>query len=63
MQRDMGQGYTTYLLPAERSKERLPEVRTLEPAPPEEVETVADQVANVEAWLGHPLGPLPGIDD
>jgi hypothetical protein len=62
MQRDMGEGYGVYLLPAKRSTERPPAVKTLDPAPPSEVVTVALQRAAYEAWLGHPLPEIPEIE-
>ncbi len=49
-QRDMGQGYEVYLLGLERSG-RPASVQTLDPAPCEEVVTVAEQRAFHERWL------------
>ena len=50
MQRDMGQGYEVYLLGLERSG-RPASIQTLDPAPCEEVVTVAEQRAFHERWL------------
>jgi len=55
MQRDMGEGYGTYILPDQRSRERPPEVPTLDAAPPSEVVTVAEQRAWHKAWLAQAL--------
>jgi hypothetical protein len=54
MQRDMGEGYVVYLLRAQK-EDRPPEVRTLDPAPAEEVVSVAEQRAFFEDYSGHPL--------
>jgi hypothetical protein len=51
MQRDLGEGFTTYLLRLGEPHERPPSVRTLEPAPAAEVTTVAEQMAFHEQWL------------
>jgi len=51
MQRDMGVGETTYLLTLGEHGVRPPSVKTLEPAPLEDVGSVAEQRAFYEAWL------------
>jgi hypothetical protein len=60
MQRDMGEGYAVYLLPAEKGG-RPPEVGTLDPAPPDDVVSVAEQRAFFEDWSGHPPPDLPDL--
>jgi hypothetical protein len=50
MQRDMGGGYATYLLELGEHRTRPKHVRTLDPAPPSEVVTVAEQLAFQEQW-------------
>jgi len=57
MQRDMGEGYSVYLLQAEKGA-RQPEVATLDPAPPDQVVSVAEQRAFFEEWGGHSLPEL-----
>jgi hypothetical protein len=51
MQRDMGEGVTTYLLRLGEHQERPESVRTLDPAPAADVTTVAEQVEFHERWL------------
>lgn len=55
MQRDMGQGFVVYLLSKPRAKVRPPQVRTLGPALPGEVVSVAEQLAWHTEWLASPL--------
>lgn len=52
MQRDMDEGSTTYLLRLGEHGARPRSVRTLDPAPGNDVTTVAEQVAFHEEWLG-----------
>jgi hypothetical protein len=51
MQRDMGEGVTTYLLRLGEHQEPPESVRTLDPAPAADVTTVAEQLAFHEEWL------------
>jgi len=60
MQRDMGEGYVTYILEREQGS-RQREARTLDPAPPGEVASVAEQRAFFEEWLGRPIPDLPEL--
>ena len=60
MQRDIGEGYGVYLLQPEKGI-RPPEVRTLDPAPPSEIVSVAEQRAFFESWSGHPLPDMDAI--
>lgn len=50
MQRDMGQGLFVYLLSLPRTP-KPPQVRTLDPAPPSQVVSAAEQQAWYRAWL------------
>jgi hypothetical protein len=52
MQRDMGAGFSTYLLRLGSPGERPESVATLAPAPAAEVATVEEQRAFHEEWLG-----------
>lgn len=60
MQRDMGDGSAVYLLQGEKGV-RPPEVNTLDPAPPGEVVSVAEQRAFFFEWAGHSLRDLPDL--
>jgi hypothetical protein len=51
MQRDMGEGFSTYLLRLGEHGERPESVPTLAPAPAAEVTIVSEQVAFYEQWL------------
>jgi hypothetical protein len=51
MQRDMGEGLVCYLLTLGEHESRPPTVHTLDPAPVEELSTVADQRTFYDAWL------------
>jgi hypothetical protein len=51
MQRDVGEGFMAYLLRLGEHGVKPPSVLNLEPAPVEEVTTVAEQVAFHEQWL------------
>jgi hypothetical protein len=52
MQRDMGSGFSTYLLTGVAKGQRPPAVNTLDFAPPEVVVKVAEQRAWHKAWMG-----------
>jgi len=51
MQRDMGDGFSTYLLRLGEHGRRAESVPTLDSAPASEVTTVAEQLAFHERWL------------
>jgi hypothetical protein len=51
MQRDMGGGFGVYLLDGVPKGQRPPQVKTLDPAPPAEVVSVAQQRAWHDEWL------------
>ena len=56
MQRDMGEGFSTYLLRLGEHNERPESVPTLAPAPAADVATVAEQIAFHEQWLSELKG-------
>jgi len=56
MQRDMGEGFSTYLLRLGEHHERPESVPTFAPAPAAEVTSVAEQVAFHEQWMAELRG-------
>ncbi len=54
MQRDMGSGFSTYLLSGVAKGQRPPTANTLDSAPPDLIASVADQRAWYSSWLGEP---------
>lgn len=54
MQRDMGSGFSTYLLAGVSKGQRPPTANTLDFAPPEMIAKVTEQRAWYKAWLGDP---------